>query len=129
MAGFRADVGVYQTVDGAVPVLDGVWSRIHAGEVVALLDRSASGESTLSRCIAGLIAPSSGGVTSCGVTVDGPYPSMAMVFQSYVLLPSCAAGTGHALPAGSPVPPGDPLHVLVGVAVMSAYVIAVNRLA
>ncbi|MFE0687004.1 ABC transporter ATP-binding protein [Streptomyces xiamenensis] len=63
----------------AVPVLDGVSFRLADGEIVALLGKSGSGKSTLLRCAAGLITPSSGTVHRRG--------SVAMVFQSFALLP------------------------------------------
>ncbi len=72
---------------GEFTVLDGVDVRVDAGEVVALLGRSGSGKSTLLRIMAGLIPPSSGSVESSGRTVDGPNPDVAMVFQSFALLP------------------------------------------
>ncbi|MFD7511632.1 nitrate/sulfonate/bicarbonate ABC transporter ATP-binding protein [Streptomyces sp. NPDC059853] len=63
----------------ALPVLDGVSFRLADGEIVALLGKSGSGKSTLLRCAAGLITPSSGTVDRNG--------SVAMVFQSFALLP------------------------------------------
>ena len=54
--------------DGSpLPVLDDISLDLRKGEIVALLGRSGSGKSTLLRCIAGLIAPTSGEV-STGVT-------------------------------------------------------------
>jgi len=72
---------------GEFAVLDRVDVEIDAGEVVALLGRSGSGKSTLLRIMAGLIPPSSGSVRSSGRTVNGPNPDVAMVFQSFALLP------------------------------------------
>jgi NitT/TauT family transport system ATP-binding protein len=61
--------------------------EVRAGEIVALLGKSGSGKSTLLRCIAGLMAPSSGAVTYRGRPVAGPNPGTAMVFQTFALLP------------------------------------------
>ena len=76
----------FDTLDGPLPVLDGVSLEVRAGEIVALLGKSGSGKSTLLRCVAGLIAPSSGTVAFRGELVNGPNSGTAMVFQS---LPCC----------------------------------------
>src|SRR5262249_35409120 len=68
-------------------VLERVSLSVSSGEVVALLGRSGSGKSTLLRILAGLIRPSKGQVWSKGVPLDGPNASVAMVFQSFALLP------------------------------------------
>jgi len=78
----------FSTPDGrALPVLDDVSFSLHEGEIVALLGKSGSGKSTLLRCVAGLIAPSSGTVTYRGAPLNGANPGVAMVFQSFALLP------------------------------------------
>jgi NitT/TauT family transport system ATP-binding protein len=78
----------FTTPDGrALPVLDGVSLTLHEGEIVALLGKSGSGKSTMLRCIAGLIAPSSGTVSYRGTPLNGANPGVAMVFQSFALLP------------------------------------------
>ena len=71
----------------ALLVLDGISFTLAEGEIVALLGRSGSGKSTLLRCVAGLIAPSSGSVSYRGVPLRGANPGVAMVFQSFALLP------------------------------------------
>jgi NitT/TauT family transport system ATP-binding protein len=68
-------------------VLSGVTLAIHRGEIVALLGRSGSGKSTLLRCIAGLIAPTTGTVAFKGSVLNGANPGTALVFQSFALLP------------------------------------------
>jgi len=70
-----------------LPVLDDIDVTLHEGEIVALLGKSGSGKSTLLRCIAGLIAPTSGTITYRGRPVTGANPGVAMVFQSFALLP------------------------------------------
>ena len=72
---------------GALPVLEDVSLALREGEIVALLGKSGSGKSTLLRCIAGLIAPSSGTVSYRGTPLNGANPGVAMVFQSFALLP------------------------------------------
>ncbi|HEX4229989.1 MAG TPA: nitrate/sulfonate/bicarbonate ABC transporter ATP-binding protein [Bryobacteraceae bacterium] len=68
-------------------VLEDVSLNVDAGEVVALLGRSGSGKSTLLRILSGLIPPSSGTVLKNGEQLAGPNSGVAMVFQSFALLP------------------------------------------
>jgi NitT/TauT family transport system ATP-binding protein len=77
----------FQTLDGELPVLEGVDFDVWDGEIVALLGRSGSGKSTLLRCLGGLIAPSEGTVAYRGMPVTGPNPGTALVFQTFALLP------------------------------------------
>ncbi len=78
----------FTTPDGrALPVLDGVSLTLREGEIVALLGKSGSGKSTFLRCIAGLISPTAGTVTYRGTPLNGANPGVAMVFQSFALLP------------------------------------------
>jgi NitT/TauT family transport system ATP-binding protein len=72
---------------GALPVLDDVSFTLAEGEIVALLGKSGSGKSTLLRCVAGLIAPSSGLVSYRGTPLTGANPGVSMVFQTFALLP------------------------------------------
>lgn len=68
-------------------VLEDVNFQLYEGEIVALLGKSGSGKSTLLRIIAGLVTPSSGHVSYRGQPVTGPVPGIAMVFQSFALMP------------------------------------------
>jgi NitT/TauT family transport system ATP-binding protein len=78
----------FTSPDGqALLVLDDISFTLAEGEIVALLGRSGSGKSTLLRCVAGLIAPSSGSVSYRGTPLSGANPGVAMVFQSFALLP------------------------------------------
>lgn len=72
---------------GEFTVLGDVSLAVNAGEVVALLGRSGSGKSTLLRIMSGLIRPSQGVVCSNGQPLRGANPNLAMVFQSFALLP------------------------------------------
>jgi NitT/TauT family transport system ATP-binding protein len=78
----------FTTPDGEpLVVLDGIDLELHQGEIVALLGKSGSGKSTLLRCIAGLIAPTTGQITYRGQPVTGANAGTAMVFQTFALLP------------------------------------------
>src|SRR5256886_12949405 len=77
----------FKTPGSELAVLDNIDLEVLDGEILALLGKSGSGKSTLLRCIAGLIAPTSGSVTFRGNPVTGPNPGTAMVFQSFALLP------------------------------------------
>ncbi len=72
---------------GEFTVLNNVSLSVNSGEVVALLGRSGSGKSTLLRIMAGLIPPSEGKVFSNGKPLRGANNDVAMVFQSFALLP------------------------------------------
>src|ERR1035437_3604681 len=99
----------FTTPDGQpLAVLEGIDFQLREGEIVALLGRSGSGKSTLLRCIAGLIAPSKGTVTYRGTPLNGANPGVAMVFQSFALLPwlTVQANAEMGLEARD-VPPAD----------------------
>jgi NitT/TauT family transport system ATP-binding protein len=72
---------------GEFAVLDKVDLALDEGQVVALLGKSGSGKSTLLRILAGLIPASEGEVRYRGQPVTGPCAGVAMVFQSFALLP------------------------------------------
>src|SRR5579883_3020505 len=72
---------------GEFNVLRDIRATVRSGEVLALLGRSGSGKSTLLRIMAGLIPPSSGAVISNGKRLQGANKNVAMVFQSFALLP------------------------------------------
>ena len=72
---------------GTMDVFADVSLTLHEGEVVAILGKSGCGKSTLLRLLAGLIAPTSGQVRYRGKPLKGANPGVAMVFQSFALLP------------------------------------------
>ncbi|MCS5708863.1 AAA-associated domain-containing protein [Candidatus Berkiella cookevillensis] len=68
-------------------VLENVNFKMHENEIVALLGKSGSGKSTLLRIIAGLVKPSGGQVLYHDKPVTKPVQGIAMVFQSFALMP------------------------------------------
>ncbi|WEV63767.1 nitrate/sulfonate/bicarbonate ABC transporter ATP-binding protein [Bifidobacterium sp. ESL0732] len=68
-------------------VLDDISFNLHEGEIVAILGRSGAGKSTFLRILAGLIQPTSGQVSYRGKELDGPNPGVALVFQTFALMP------------------------------------------
>jgi NitT/TauT family transport system ATP-binding protein len=68
-------------------VLEDIQFSLKKGEIVALLGKSGSGKSTLLRIMAGLVQPTKGHVTYRGERIQGPVPGIAMVFQSFALMP------------------------------------------
>lgn len=68
-------------------VLEDISFSLKQGEIVALLGKSGSGKSTLLRIMAGLIAPTEGRVHYRGELMHGPVQNIAMVFQSFALMP------------------------------------------
>ena len=80
---------LFRSADGSsrVAVLDDIDLDIQPGEVVALLGRSGSGKSTLLRLMAGLLAPSEGRIERDGQPLRGVNRDVAIVFQSFALLP------------------------------------------
>jgi NitT/TauT family transport system ATP-binding protein len=65
------------------PVLGGISLQVGRGEFVCIVGPSGAGKSTLLRCIAGLLAPSTGCVLLDGQPVREPPPKLAIVFQDY----------------------------------------------
>ncbi len=68
-------------------VLDSIKLKLNEGEIVSLLGKSGSGKSTLLRLMSGLIKPTSGQLFYRDKLITGPALGIAMVFQSFALLP------------------------------------------
>ncbi len=68
-------------------VLDDVSLAVRPNEMVALIGPSGCGKSTVLRILAGLIRPTGGDVLAHGRPLAGINPDVAIVFQSFALLP------------------------------------------
>lgn len=68
-------------------VLEDIDFTLYEGEIVALLGKSGSGKSTMLRILAGLIPATEGQVLFQNRPLAGPNPGVAMVFQSFALMP------------------------------------------
>ena len=78
---FTSDSGTTQHV------LHDISFTLREGEIVAILGRSGAGKSTFLRTMAGLVQPTEGTVTYRGRGLTGPNPGVAIVFQTFALMP------------------------------------------
>lgn len=78
---FTSDTGT------ALSVLHDLSFDLHEDEIVAILGRSGAGKSTFLRILAGLVPPSAGTVAYRGTPLSGPNPGVALVFQTFALMP------------------------------------------
>src|SRR5215469_13806664 len=78
----------YPQADGSrIQVIAPINLAIYPGQIVALLGASGCGKSTLMRMLTGLSPASGGAVYWHGQPVDGEFPNVSIVFQSFALFP------------------------------------------
>jgi NitT/TauT family transport system ATP-binding protein len=70
-----------------IKVLQDIHFTLEEGEILAILGPSGSGKSTCLRILSGLIEPTLGQCLRRGKPLVGPNPDVAMVFQTFALLP------------------------------------------
>ncbi|MGL4290459.1 MAG: ABC transporter ATP-binding protein [Phreatobacter sp.] len=81
-AGLRVELG-------GKPILENVTLDVKPGEFICVMGPSGCGKTTLLRVVAGLVAATTGSVTSFGRPITGPSREVSVVFQDYgrALLP------------------------------------------
>ena len=77
----------FDTKKGPFVALTGIDLTVKKGEFVSLIGHSGCGKSTLLNLVAGLLAPTEGGVILAGREIAGPGPDRGVVFQNHSLLP------------------------------------------
>jgi len=78
----------YPQPDGSrIQVIAATDLAIYPGQIIALLGASGCGKSTLMRMLTGLSPASGGAVYWHGQPVDGEFPNVSIVFQSFALFP------------------------------------------
>ncbi|MFZ3355026.1 MAG: ABC transporter ATP-binding protein [Xanthobacteraceae bacterium] len=74
---------VYADSSRTVEAIQDVGFSVGQGEMVCIVGPSGAGKTTLLKCVAGLLAPTSGDIILEGQRVVEPPPAMAVVFQEY----------------------------------------------
>lgn len=74
---------VYEERGRRVEAVRDLTFSLASGELVCLVGPSGCGKTTLLKCVAGLLAPTSGEILLAGRPVTAPPPGMAVVFQEY----------------------------------------------
>ena len=78
----------YPQADGSrIQVIAPIDLAIYPGQIIALLGASGCGKSTLMRMLTGLSPTTGGAVYWHGQPVDGRFPNVSIVFQSFALFP------------------------------------------
>lgn len=78
---------VFQTLRGAVPVIEDVSLQVRQNEFLVLFGPGQCGKSTLINCMSGLEAITDGTIEMDGESVNGPSPERGVVYQRMALFP------------------------------------------
>jgi NitT/TauT family transport system ATP-binding protein len=73
----------YPVPGGVRAVLDDIEFEVVRGQVATIVGPSGAGKTTLLRCMAGLVAPTTGRVVLDGQPITEPPEGLAVVFQDY----------------------------------------------
>ncbi|WP_396656254.1 ABC transporter ATP-binding protein [Microbacterium sp.] len=74
---------IYETDGGPIEAVRDLTFDLGKNELTCLVGPSGSGKTTLLKCIAGLLAPTSGEIVLDGHKITSPPKNMAVVFQEY----------------------------------------------
>jgi len=77
----------FDTPEGVLTAVDNISLTVAAGEFVGIIGPSGCGKSTLFNVIGGLLEADEGHVKVDGETVNGPHPSIGMIFQEESAFP------------------------------------------
>ncbi len=77
----------YPARQGHLTALENISLSANAGEFLSILGPSGCGKTTILKIVSGLIACTGGTVQVNGARVDGPPPSIGIVFQTAQLMP------------------------------------------
>jgi NitT/TauT family transport system ATP-binding protein len=83
MLEIRSLAKTYGTGEKATRAIEDVSFTVGDREFVCVVGPSGGGKTTLLKCVAGLLQPTSGSVVLRGRPVTSPPPEMALVFQEY----------------------------------------------
>jgi nitrate/nitrite transport system ATP-binding protein len=86
MAKYVSVEGIARRYPGAT-IFEDLWLDVKRGEFVCLVGHSGCGKTTVLNILAGLEAPSEGGVIVDGQEITGPSLDRAVIFQGHALMP------------------------------------------
>lgn len=74
---------IYESKKRRVEAIGDLTFEVNSGDFTCIVGPSGAGKTTLLKCLAGLLAPTSGAILVNGHKVSGPPEEMAVVFQEY----------------------------------------------
>jgi nitrate/nitrite transport system ATP-binding protein len=77
----------YPAPGGTTTIFENLWLSMQRGEFTCVIGHSGCGKTTVLNILAGLDAPSEGGVIVDGQEIEGPSLDRAVIFQGHSLLP------------------------------------------